>query len=116
MTPLTTMATMTRTSSPLLEECVAWLEGVADGGLLRFRVDAEPAPVSRIANGFGGIRHGAQYASFYRLCQEQLAVQVAPLRQAVAEPVIELNRDVVVLAEIVCTKPKTGKLKRPKPD
>jgi Holliday junction resolvase RusA-like endonuclease len=87
---------------------MGWFRGAAIGSLITLRVDAEPAPVTRIPTRQGKIRHGALYSTYYGECQRQLAVQAVGLDQ--------LSGPLACVVEAVRARPKTTKRRWPTGD
>lgn len=94
---------MAATSKPWVKA----LRGATLGALLTLKIAAEPVPAPRPRVGRFGVFYPKRYEQFYAECQRQLAGQ---------RPEAPLGGSLAVLAETVCTRPKSGKLASPRGD
>jgi Holliday junction resolvase RusA-like endonuclease len=98
------------TSKSFAAHTLEWMRGVAVGGLLTLRVDANPAPASRprVAKN-GGVYYSKGYTEFYAECQKQFAHQVG-------HEGLRAEGRTVVLLQVAVRRPPTSKLTDPRGD
>lgn len=83
------------------------MKGAAQAALFSFHFSAEPHPASRPrVTRWGGVYYGKNYTAF-------LAAAKAEAARHKGTPT---DQPLAMMVEVVCSKPKTGKLKHPRGD
>ena len=100
---------MTSAISSIASQFRDLLRTIAGAGLVSLFLDVAPHPASRPrVTRFNGVYYGAPYRRFYDAAKERLE-ELAGDRQATDAPLI-------MFAEFLVEKPKTGKLSYPRGD
>lgn len=97
---------MTATISEIAQSCRAWLQGLAQGGLLSLWLGVQPAAASRPRV----TRWGTYYSKSYEVFRKE-AQTIANKAKGEAS-----GQPLVVLMEVISPRPKTTKRSFPKGD